>query len=38
MGSVAASIHDIKPAKEIVEEMVRDAVTVIKNGAKLAKL
>jgi NAD(P)H-dependent flavin oxidoreductase YrpB (nitropropane dioxygenase family) len=32
MGQCAASIHDIQPAKQIVEEMVSDAVKLIKGA------
>ena len=33
MGAVAGAIEDIKPAKDIVEEMVRDAINVFKFNA-----
>ncbi|KAJ3327034.1 hypothetical protein HDU76_012418 [Blyttiomyces sp. JEL0837] len=33
MGAVAGAIQDIKPAKEIVDEMVRDAVKVLRENA-----
>lgn len=32
MGQVSAIIKDIKPAKDIVEDMVREAVTQLKQG------
>ena len=32
MGRVAAQIHDIKPAKEIIDEMVGEAVEVLQRG------
>jgi hypothetical protein len=32
MGQVAAIIQDIKPARQIVEDMVREAVAQIKQG------
>lgn len=32
MGQVAAIIEDIKPAKDIVEDMVREAVKQLKLG------
>ena len=32
MGQIAGSIHEIKPAKEIVEEMVRDAISTIRSN------
>ncbi|KAJ3242233.1 hypothetical protein HDU77_010897 [Chytriomyces hyalinus] len=35
MGQVAGAIQDIKPAKEIVEEMVSDAIRVLKQNAAL---
>ncbi|KAH0608638.1 uncharacterized protein H6S33_001772 [Morchella sextelata] len=39
MGKVAAVVNDKKPAKEIVEEMVAEAVVMLKQGEKmLAKL
>jgi len=38
MGSVAASIHEVLPAKVIVESMVKEAREVIKRGAQAAKL
>ncbi|KAI5838001.1 2-nitropropane dioxygenase [Morchella snyderi] len=39
MGKVAAVVNDKKPAKEIVEEMVAEAVIMLKQGEKmLAKL
>jgi len=34
MGQVAAAIGDIKPAKEIMDEMVAEAVEVLSNGQK----
>ncbi|ORX36379.1 putative 2-nitropropane dioxygenase [Kockovaella imperatae] len=35
MGEVSALINDIKPAKEIIDEMVKDAKTCIENGGTL---
>ncbi|KAJ3227719.1 hypothetical protein HDU81_006515 [Chytriomyces hyalinus] len=35
MGQVAGAIQDIKPAKEIVEEMVSDAIRVLKENSAL---
>jgi len=32
MGQIAGAIHDIKPAKEIVEEMIRDAISTIRSA------
>jgi hypothetical protein len=32
MGQVAGAIHDIKPAKQIVDEMVSEAVHMLKLG------
>lgn len=32
MGQVAGVIQDIKPAKQIVDEMVREAVDMLKVG------
>jgi len=34
MGRVAGSIHDIKPAKEIVDELVTSAVTSLETASK----
>jgi hypothetical protein len=34
VGQVAALIIDIKPAKQIVDEMVRDAAEILCNGRK----
>jgi len=34
MGQVAAMIHDIKPAKQIVDEMVQEAVEMLGLGAR----
>ena len=36
MGVVAASIHDIKPAKDIVDDMVREAVECLTVGSRYA--
>jgi NAD(P)H-dependent flavin oxidoreductase YrpB (nitropropane dioxygenase family) len=33
MGVVAAAIRDVKPAKEIIDEMVREAVQLLQMGA-----
>jgi len=39
MGQCAGAINDIKPAKEIVEEMVKDAIEILtRNAQKVAKL
>ena len=39
MGQVAGAVHEIKPAAEIVNEMVRDAVAIVRGNAGLvAKL
>jgi len=44
MGMVAASIKDIKPAKQIVEDMVREAVDMMRvtqgyiDGGRQSKL
>jgi len=38
MGQIAGSIHDIKTAQEIVEEMVLDAIHVIDRVDKLRKI
>lgn len=35
MGKVAAVVNDKKPAKEIVEEMVAEAVVMLKQGEKM---
>jgi hypothetical protein len=35
IGRVAASIHDVKPAKQIVDEMVAEAAQILSNGAKM---
>jgi len=35
MGDVSAMINDVKPAKEIIDEMVRDAKRCIDTGSKL---
>ena len=32
MGQVSGIIRDIKPAREIVEDMVKEAVTQLKQG------
>ncbi|KAJ3206561.1 hypothetical protein HDU82_004432 [Entophlyctis luteolus] len=37
MGQVAASVTEIKPAREIVEEIVSDAVLVLQANARLVK-
>ena len=37
MGQCAGAIHDIKPAAQIIEEMVGDAVNYLKVGASLIK-
>jgi NAD(P)H-dependent flavin oxidoreductase YrpB (nitropropane dioxygenase family) len=37
MGSVAALIDDVLPAKEIVERMVAEAVEILKHGNSLLK-
>jgi len=34
LGQVSGSIHEIKPAKEIIDEMVNDAVQIFKTGVK----
>ena len=38
MGRVAAAIHDVLPAKVIVENMVNDAVAILERGASLIKV
>lgn len=38
MGTVAGSIHDILPAKEIVDSMVEGARECLKRGVSMAKL
>jgi len=35
MGQVAASIHDIKPAAEIVQEMMQGAIAIMRQNASL---
>ena len=35
MGQVAGAIHDIKPAKQIIEEMMTGAVAVLKKTNSL---
>lgn len=35
MGQCAAAVKDIKPAKEIMEEMINDAVAALQNGVAL---
>ncbi|KAI9632366.1 putative 2-nitropropane dioxygenase [Dioszegia hungarica] len=36
MGDVSAMIKDVKPAKEIIDEMVNDAKKCLENGSKIA--
>jgi hypothetical protein len=39
MGAVAGAIEDIKPAKEIVDEMVQGAIQALRlNSSKISKL
>jgi NAD(P)H-dependent flavin oxidoreductase YrpB (nitropropane dioxygenase family) len=35
MGEVAAAIHDVKPAKEIMDEMVKEAIQRLRAGSTL---
>lgn len=35
IGRVAALIHDVKPAKQIIDEMVGDAVQLLDNGGRM---
>lgn len=35
MGEVAAAIRDIKPAKEIVDEMIKEAIQQLRLGSSL---
>lgn len=37
MGKVAALIHDILPAKEIIDNMVNDAADMLTKGGSLVK-
>jgi hypothetical protein len=37
MGRVSALINDIKPAKEIVDEMVNDAAQILESGGKMVQ-
>jgi hypothetical protein len=34
LGQVSGSIHDIKPAKEIIDEMVNGCVEIYQRGVK----
>lgn len=38
MGRVAAVIHDVLPAKVIVEDMVNDAAAILERGASMVKV
>ena len=38
IGRVAALINDVKPAKEIVDEMVKEAAEILQRNASLVKV
>jgi hypothetical protein len=38
IGRVAALINDVKPAKVIVDEMVRDAARLLEGGGKMVQV
>jgi hypothetical protein len=37
IGRVAALIHDIKPAQQIIDEMVGDAAEILNHGGKMVQ-